>query len=62
MNNLIKHQSGYYELLTDTNVSYMIEHNEQGAYNVTMLEDDEAVDDVGEFDDIRSAVTYLKSV
>tara|TARA_R100000951_G_scaffold108527_1_gene104790 strand:+ start:535 stop:723 length:189 start_codon:yes stop_codon:yes gene_type:complete len=61
MKNLIKHQAGYYELITGTNVSYMIEHNEQGFYNVTMLEDDEAVDDVGVFDDIRSAVTYLKS-
>jgi len=61
MNNLIKHAAGYYELLTGTNVSFMIEHNKQGGYSVTMLEDDEAVDDIGEFNDISTAITYLKS-
>ena len=62
MTNLIKHSSGYYELLTDTNISFLIELNDSSGYSVTMLEDDNAVDDIGEFNDIKSAIIYLENV
>ena len=61
MKNLIKHAVGIYEFKTDTNMSFMIDRNKKGSYDVTMLEDDEAVDDIGEFGDVITAVNYLTS-
>ncbi len=60
MKNLKQHSYGIYELLTNTDVSYMIEKNQDGKYDVTMLENDEAVDDKGEFYDVVAAVEHLK--
>jgi hypothetical protein len=42
-------------------MSFMIDRNKEGSYDVTMLENDEAVDDIGEFDDLITAVNYLTS-
>ena len=52
---------GYYELfIKGTDISFMIELDEEHTYNVTMLENDEAVDFVGSYDTRNDALEDIE--
>jgi len=52
---------GYYELfIKGTNVSFMIELDEEHTYSVTMLENYEAVDFIGSYDTRNDAVEDIE--
>lgn len=60
---LINYGQGIYELkILNSNESFMIEWDDECLYRVTMLENDEAVEDMGSFEYKADAIEHIKTL
>ena len=60
---LVSYGQGIYQLkILNSNESFMIEWDDECLYRVTLLENEEAVEDMGSFESKADAIKYIKTL